>query len=173
MNPLQLDFSTRKQQARNMAGMFAAAVLALAVAGLVLQHRDVLDRIARLEAQTTAGKNRAAARHALPSEAELRETKAAFDAQRALNMPWNELLTALEAVQAQHARIHLVSVQPNPAKGEVAINGEAPDFSGLMAYVQALRSQTVFSEVVLLSQRRVNEDGRHRLGFTLLAGWKR
>lgn len=152
--------------------MLSAAILLLVAAGLMLQHRDILDRIARKESLLEAGNSRSTVRRAMPTEMEQREIKAALDAQHALNIPWDSLLSALEKVQGQHAKIYLISVQPNPAKGEVTVSGEADDFASLMAYVKALRSQTIFLDVVLLSQRRVEEDEQQRLGFTLSAGWK-
>ena len=155
-----------------MAGMVAAFVLFLLVAGLVLKHRDVLDRIAQQEVLADAANGHMSGRRALPDAAEQGENRAALQAQRFLNMPWNALLNALEQGQGQNGRISLIAVQPNPGKGEVAVSGEAADFTALMDYVKALRGQKVFSDVVLVNQRWVEEDGQQRLGFTLSAGWK-
>lgn len=155
-----------------MAGMVAACVLFLLVAGLVLKHRDVLDRIAQQQALTDAASGHMASRRALPDAAEQGEIRAALEAQHFLNMPWNALLSALEQAQSQNGKISLIAVQPNPAKGEVAVSGEAADFTALMDYLKTLRGQKVFSDVVLVNQRRVEEDGQQRLGFTLSAGWK-
>ena len=171
MKPLQLDFSSHEQQQRNKAGAIAAVFMLLLLAGLLLQHRDILSRTAQLEAQANIGIGQTTTRPIKLTEPEQRETKAALDTQRALNLPWNELLTTLEKVQEQTTKVHLISVQPNAAKGEVVINGEARDFGALMEYAQALRTHKTFSDVVLLNQRHVEENGRQRLEFALSAEW--
>jgi hypothetical protein len=173
MKSLQLDFASRARHERSMAGMAAAFVLFLLVAGLVIKHRDILDRITRLEASADATNGpHKTGRRALPDPAEQGETRAAQEAQHALNMPWNDLLHALEQAQSRNGKISLIAVQPNPVKGEVTVNGEAEDFNVLMDYVKSLREQKVFSDVVLINQRWVEEDGEQRLGFALSAGWK-
>jgi hypothetical protein len=172
MKSLHLDFASRTRHERSMAGMATAFVLFLLVAGLVMKHRDILDHIARLEASADATNAHKNSRRALPDATEQGEIRAVQEAQHALNMPWNDLLHALEQAQSRNGKISLIAVQPNPVKGEVAVSGEAADFNVLMDYVKSLREQKVFSDVVLVNQRWVEEDGEQRLGFALSAGWK-
>lgn len=167
MRPLQLDFSQYRARRRSLFGVAALLVSSALLAVALLQQRAIEARITQLE--TAASMNSVSAGPRQLSEAQQREIKVALDAQRALNLPWQPLLGALEKVQ--DGKVQLLALQPNPLKGEVVLNGEAANFDVLMAYLKALRAQPVFTDVVLVNQRQVAEDGRRSLAFTLAAEW--
>lgn len=171
MKRLQLDFSQRRPHLRRLIGTLAAIGIGMLLALMLLQYRDVSARIAEQEAVLDAAKITTAGRTTGLSEKEQQELKMALDAQRLLNLPWEPLLGALEQAQMGD-RIHLLSVQPNLLKGEIALAGEAVNFEALMSYLKALRAQPVFSDVVLVNQRQVEQGGRQSLAFTLAAEWK-
>lgn len=172
MKQLQLDFSPYQARLRNTLGGAALVVCLLAGFALLASQRNLDQRIARYAAQQEQPGKRGA--NAARDPLLLAEEKQAREAGSALNMPWNPLLGALEHVQSVSSGIHLLSVQPNPAKGEVMLGGEAENFSTLMDYVKALRAQAQFSDVVLVNQRLTEEaESQTRLAFTLQAQWKR
>ena len=170
MKRLQLDFSPHRARLRNTLG--GAALMACLLAGFVLlaDQRNLDQRISQYTQQEQPGKR--AGSNTRPDPLLLSEEKQAREAQHALDMPWNDLLGALEQVQSASFGIHLLSVQPNPARGEVVLGGEADDFATLMDYVKALRAQPQFYDVVLVNQRLTETAGQTRLAFTLLAQWK-
>lgn len=170
MKQLQLDFSQRRPRLRRLIGILVVVGMSMLLALMLLQYRAVDARIAEQEAVLDAAKMAMSGRTTAPSEMEQQELKMALDAQRVLNLPWESLLGALEQAQAGD-KVHLLSVQPNPFKGEVALTGEAVNFDALMNYLKALRTQPVFSDVVLVNQRQVEQDGRQSLAFTLAAEW--
>jgi len=171
MKRLQLDFSPHHLRLRNTLGGAAVMLCLLAGFALLASQRSLDQRIARYAAQQEQPGKRGvnAARDPLL----LAEEKQAREAQQALQMPWDAMLGALEHVQSGSFGIHLLSVQPNPAKGEVVLEGEAKDFSTLMDYVKNLRAQAQFSDVVLVNQRLVEaSESQTGLAFTLQAQWK-
>jgi hypothetical protein len=164
MKRLQLDFSPYSTRLRNIVGGVSLVACLLAGFWLLAGQRNLNERISQYQDQSVG-------RTGLRSTPSIEERQA-DEAVQALNMPWDTMLSALEQVQATNSGVHLLTVQPNPAKGEVLLGGEAEDFSILMDYTKALRAKPQFSEVVLVNQRLADEDSQTRLAFTLLAHWK-
>ncbi len=172
MKRLQLDFSPHRARLRNVIGGAALTVCLLAGLALLAGQRNLDQRITRYAVQHEQPWKRMGA-NARRDPLMLSEEKQTREAQHALDLPWNALLGALERVQSASSGVHLLSVQPNPAKGEVVLGGEAENFSILMNYVKALRAQPQFYDVVLVNQRLAPETtSQGRLAFTLLAQWK-
>jgi hypothetical protein len=167
MKHLQLDFSPYHTHARNLAGGVALVACLLMGFWLLTDHRNLHDRISQYENQSESRVGSKAGDVGITSD-----DRQAGEAAYALNMPWDKMLGALEQVQTVSSGVHLLTVQPNPIKGEVQLGGEAEDFSALMDYVKALRAKPQFSEVVLVNQRLASESSQTKLAFTLLAQWK-
>ncbi len=168
MKRLQLDFSTYNTRLRNIVGGVTLAACLLAGLWLLMDQRDLNERISRYQDQSVGRAGLQGTRTTSMSA----EERQAEEAARALNIPWDTMLSALEQVQAASSGVHLLTMQPNPAKGELLLGGEAEDFSTLMDYMQALRAKPQFSEVVLVNQRLADDSNQTRLAFTLLAQWK-
>lgn len=168
MKRLQLDFSPHHTRLRNSAGWAVVAVCLLAIPVLLAGQRHLEERIAQYSAQQEQVGTRTGS-SARRDPVLLSEENQAREAQHALDLPWTALLGALERAQTTSFGIHLLSVQPNPAKAVVLLGGEADDFATLMAYVQTLRAQPQFSDVVLVNQRLTETASQTRLAFTLSA----
>jgi hypothetical protein len=171
MKRLQLDFSPHRTRLRNTMGGVVFVVCLLAGFALLASQRSLDERISQYAAQQDQPGKRMGS-NARRTPLLLAEEKQAREAQHALDMPWNSLLGALEQAQSVSSGVHLLSVQPNPAKGEVMLAGETEDFATLMDYVKALRTQPQFFDVVLVNQRLTDDKNQTRLAFTLLAQWK-
>ena len=169
MKRLQLDFSPYSTRLRNIVGGVTLVACLLAGFWLLADQRNLNERISQYQDQQY--QDQSVGRTGLRSTPSIEERQA-DEAVQALNMPWDTMLSALEQVQAKNSGVHLLTVQPNPTKGEVLLGGEAEDFSILMDYTKALRAKPQFSEVVLVNQRLADEDSQTRLAFTLLAHWK-
>jgi hypothetical protein len=167
MKQLQLDFSPYHNRARNLLGGVTLAVCVLVGFWLLTDQRNLHERISHYENQSVSAIGSKAGRATISAD-----EKQAGEAAYALNMPWDKMLGALEQVQSVSSGVHLLTVQPNPVKGEVQLGGEAEDFSALMDYMKALRAKPQFSEVVLVNQRLASESSQTKLAFTLLAQWK-
>ena len=168
MKRLQLDYSPQRAHLRNIVGIATLAACLLAGFWLLTEQRNLNEQLSRYQAQVGQRSGLQGGRAPAMSA----EDRQAGEVTYALNMPWNAMLTALEQVQAVSSGVHLLTVQPNPIKGEVQLSGEAEDFAQLMTFMQALRAKSSFSEVILVNQRLAGDGGRPRLTFTLLAQWK-
>lgn len=171
MKCLQLDFSPHRTRLRNTMGGAAFVVCLLAGSALLASQRSLDERISQYAVQQDQHGKRVGS-NARRDPLLLSEEKQAKEAQHALDMPWNSLFGALEQAQSVSSGVHLLSVQPNPAKGEVMLGGEAEDFATLMDYLKVLRAQPQFSDVVLVNQRLTDDENQTCLAFTLLAQWK-
>ena len=169
MKQLQLDFSQYQARLRNTVGGAALVACLLGGFALLASQRSLNQQIAQYDVQHEG----VAVSRTAHDPLMLAEEKQAREAERALNMPWNPLFGALEQVQTVSSGIHLLSIQPNPVKGEVVLGGEAENFSILMDYVKALRAQPQFPDVGLVNQRLADPAASEsRLAFTLQAQWK-
>lgn len=167
MKPLQLDYSSYSNWQRNVLGGVALAVCVLASMWLLADQRHLHERISQYENQSGTKVSSQIGRAAISLD-EIQATEAVH----ALNLPWDKLFIALENAPGVNSGIQLLSVQPNPIKGEVRLGGEAQDFSALMNYMKVLRTQPQFSEVMLTNQHLASEDSQTKLAFTLLAHWE-
>lgn len=141
-----------------------------ALAAMLLYYQSLQNRIAALQqAQPTVLSQ--------PSQALTPTLQYAYQnaqqTRNALNVPWLQTLAALEAVQSRNPGIYLLSMQPNRAKAEILLNGEARDFAALNQYLIALQQQALFTDATLLNQRLVvSETVNDKLGFTISVTWR-
>lgn len=156
------------------------AILLLLVGSIanffVLQQQQINGEIDRINHQAAGAQKAGRAQSGANPELE-RQVSAARQVQRALNMPWEPMLNALEQAKQDNPSIRLLSMQPKPEKGEVLINGTAPEFDALVKYLNSLRQQPGLGDAVLLNQHweqngdEANADGQDGLMFNLSVVW--
>jgi Tfp pilus assembly protein PilN len=78
-----------------------------------------------------------------------RASKAANQIAHELQMPWAEMLAALEAIPAPE--VALLGVEPSALRHVVRITAEAKNSNAMLDYLQALQGGRQFSEVWLTS----------------------
>jgi Tfp pilus assembly protein PilN len=87
-----------------------------------------------------------------------------------LNVPWSELLTALEAMK--NPNVALLSVLPNPQKQQLELIGEARNIPALLSYLGALEDLTMLDHVTL-QKHTVNESHPYQpVEFVIVARWR-
>lgn len=87
-----------------------------------------------------------------------------------LNLPWSDLLDAVES--ATPKTIALLSLEPNAKRNLVKGTAEAKNSEDMIAYVDQLRKQVLFS-MVLLSKHEINEqDPNKPFRFQFEAYWR-
>lgn len=176
MKTLALDFANPVP--RYNAVMIAVLLL---LAGLiatffVLQQQRLSDEIDRINQQVAGAQNTGRPKSGANPELE-RQMSAARQTQRALNIPWERMLNALEQAKQDNAGIRLRSLQPKPEKGEVLITGTAPEFDALVKYLNSLRQEKGLGDAILLNQHwdqngdAANADGQDNLMFNLSVVW--
>jgi Tfp pilus assembly protein PilN len=179
MNPIRIDFAPRT---------FARAVLTTApltwlagLAGLVLCIIALvfaLDALRFKNAQTASLQtalwrlNERANRTPPPKKAQIPEAQAnAINAAiQQLNLPWTDFFDAIE--DATPESIALLSLEPDAKKHIIKGIAESKTSGGMIDYIEQLKKQPFFANVVL-TKHEVNElDANKPLRFQFEAQWQ-
>lgn len=161
---------------RPWLGLLLLGLALAALAYLVGYYRDLDRRLATWEVRVAAMAP-TPDRHrptgpiaAAEAKAKRVEVEQANTVLRRLALPWEAMFRAVEA--SGNGRVALLSLEPDPAKGEVRISGEAKDLAAMLAYVKQLGSRQEFQRVLLQSHRVDAEAKERPVVFFLLAKWK-
>ena len=87
-----------------------------------------------------------------------------------INAPWNELLTALEAMKNKD--IALINILPNYQKQQLEIIGDARNIPALMAYIESLESLSMLDHVTLQKHAVEESHPYQPVEFVLVARWR-
>lgn len=158
------------------------AARALAVAGLLLcvlagvRAQKLLARLDALDAQTAHLAARAAQSARLPatvaSEPIAAPQATAVNAAVArLNLPWGEILDALEA--ATPKQVALLSIAPEPSRATLRIEAEGSRSEDMIDYLKALEQQPLFGRVYLVKHEIARDGTDGVVRFEVEAQWRR
>ncbi|MGV7210639.1 PilN domain-containing protein [Oxalobacteraceae bacterium A2-2] len=86
-----------------------------------------------------------------------------------LNLPWRELMDAVAA--ATPRSVALLALEPDARKQVLKITAEARGSDEMVAYIEELKQQDVFSSVLLTRHEIGEQDPNHPLRFQLEAAW--
>lgn len=178
MRPLRIDFAPRGW--RRTVHHLHPAVLAAGVAGVLLcasaalggWHVMELRRARELAVRQV--EERQAAQRAKPvavAAVAIPEAQATFvnGAVMQLNLPWRDLQDAVAG--ATPPTVALLALEPDPRKRVLKLTAETKSSDDMIAYVEQLKEQELFSGV-LLTRHEINEqDSNHPLRFQLEAHW--
>ena len=165
---LELDFSPARRNAPMGWLLLGIGLIAASVAGVQFRsaHAERLTQASGLNAisgpRLPAGAGTGAA-------ADPRATKAAAVVARDLQMPWAEMLAALEAVQAHD--VALLGVEPSASRHNIRITAEAKTPEAMLNYVDALRGDS-FPEVTLSSHQVEAQTPGNPVRFVVQARWR-
>lgn len=167
MKSLRLNFShqaSRRQRRRDWS------VLVLSLLLLVFVGREALSIQQRLDSQSikTAEKSRVL-NIAAPVDPE--KQKLVQSVADSLNLPWYELLEALELVKQDHPGVFLREILPDVRKQQVVISGNVKQLEPLLAYMDSLNQHPLFSDTLLVSQQQATNDA-NGMAFTLKLVWR-
>jgi Tfp pilus assembly protein PilN len=175
---LRIDFAPRGW--RRTLYHLHPVVLAAGVAGLLLCVSAALGgwhvvelRRAREQALRQIEERQAAqrARPVAVAAVAIPEAQATFvnGAVMQLNLPWRALQDAVAA--ATPPTVALLALEPDPRKRVLKLTAETKSSDDMIAYVEQLKEQELFSGV-LLTRHEINEqDSNHPLRFQLEARW--
>lgn len=90
---------------------------------------------------------------------------------QSLNLPWYELLSALEQIKQEHPDVFLTAVVPDVTNKQVLLRGQTKTLDNLLAFVDALNKQQTFRSALPLNQQQIvpKADG---MQFTLKLEWR-
>jgi Tfp pilus assembly protein PilN len=179
MKRLQIDlarFSWRRQlyRIRPSARWLAMAGLLCCVLAGVRAHK-LFGRLESLDEQAA----RFAARAAAAARSSETVASAPIDAKQAtavnaavarLNLPWDDILNALEA--ATPRQVAVLSITPEASSALIRIEAEGNSSEDMIEYLKALGRQPLFARVYLVKHEltRDGTDGVFR--FQLEAAWR-
>lgn len=175
LRPLRLDFSKRPSRRPSLWGSVALGVglLACTATGFdylaaaddlaVLQHRRVsLERQGNRQPSGLQPQTEAAA-----SERAMGQIA---DAARQLRRPWDLLLRDLEG--AVDDSVALLSIEPDAARQQLRITGEARHLDDALAFARRLENARSLQRPTLTGHQSRQGDGEPVVVFTILSGWK-
>jgi len=165
---LELDFSPARRNAPMGWLLLGAGLIAATVAGVQFRsaHAERMEYATSLSAITGKSGGNREANGAAPDP---RATKAAAGVARDLQVPWAEMLAALENVQAKD--VALLGVEPSATRHNIRITAETKSLESMLNYVDALRSDS-FPEVSLASHQVEPQTPGNPVRFVVQARWR-
>jgi hypothetical protein len=86
-----------------------------------------------------------------------------------LNLPWRELQEAVAA--ATPPAVAMLSMEPDARKSIVKLSAEVKNSEDMIAYIEALKQQEFFSNVVLTRHETMELDPNRPIRFQVEAAW--
>ena len=86
-----------------------------------------------------------------------------------LNLPWRDVHDALAA--GTPSSIALLALEPDARRQRLRIQAEARDSDGMVGYIEQLKRQELFTDVVLVSHEVNDADPNKPVRFELEASW--
>lgn len=178
MKSMQIDFaprSLRRTLFHLHPGVLAAGVVGLLLcAGAALTGWRLMEQQREREHQIRHLRERAAALSAAPvvvARTAIPEAQAAYvnGAILQLNLPWRALQDAVASGTPRS--VGLIALEPDPRKKILKITAETKNSDDMVAYVEELKQQELFSSVVLTRHEISEQDPNHPLRFQLEAAW--
>jgi hypothetical protein len=90
---------------------------------------------------------------------------------RSLSAPWAELFAMLEGYADRP--VALLGMDPDLAKNDLVLTGEASDLAAVIDYVRYLKRQSMLSAVTLQSHQVSRQDRDKPVRFRIVATWNR
>jgi Tfp pilus assembly protein PilN len=110
-----------------------------------------------------------------PAALKLNDTQLAAEWQKALainsrlDTPWQKLFAALESYVDQP--VALLTIDPDIARKELLLTGEARNLDAVLDYVRFLKRQPMLAEVTLQSHQVNKQDHDKPVRFRISASW--
>ncbi|WP_295993253.1 PilN domain-containing protein [Rugamonas sp.] len=178
MKSLRIDFAARTWRRAlfhlHPLVLTAGAAGLLLCAGAALGGWQLLQQQRAREHQLQHQRERLATRLAAPATAiaaPIPAPQAAFvnAAIMQLNLPWRDLQDAVAA--ATPPNVALLALEPDARKQLLKLSAEARNADDMVAYIEQLKQQELFSSVVLTRHEINEQDPNRPLRFDLEAVW--
>jgi hypothetical protein len=148
---LDLDFSPARRNGPAGWLLLAAGLAAALAAAMQFQSAQAARMALASELNAVSGRQANGKPEAVRAGPPIdpRVSKAANQIARELQMPWAEMLAALEGVAT--SEVALLGVEPSAQRHVVRITAEAKNSAAMLDYLQALQGGRQFSDVWLTS----------------------
>lgn len=174
MANLHLDFICPVRPASRLAWIFGMGTL-VGLVMLMAWNYAVLEPDVDLKTAQLRKIRQELSSHAPPAP-KLSEKQLVAEWQKALEIshhlatPWQVLFSMLESHEDQN--VALLSIDPDIAKKDLVISGEARNLESLLDYVRFLQSQRILRDVTLLSHQINQQDKDKPVRFRISAIWE-
>ncbi|MFC0398994.1 PilN domain-containing protein [Paraburkholderia rhizosphaerae] len=88
-----------------------------------------------------------------------------------LNLPWDDILDAVEA--ATPAKVALLSITPDPSRALLRIEAEGANSDEMIGYLKSLEQQPLFERVDLVRHELAKDHTDGVIRFQIEAQWRR
>ena len=153
-------------------GILAIALLAMTL--LYTQYQDtnkkISEQINLAENQVQSNNNAKPSLAAAPAMQD--KLRLAQQTQQQLDLPWLQMLKALETVKLANPNIAILSISPSKNRAEIKLTGQTAEFSDLTNFLDALRNNSNFTDAVLVSQHLEDDQAKLLYVFELNLGWR-
>ena len=168
---VRLDFAAPRVRT-TLPGVLLLVVGIGAVTATYLEYRAVEARKAGLELRLAASVH-----HSTPDPASgaraLRLNEDGGKIVGELGRPWTAVLSDLEvASRDSGGAISVLSVEPDPDKRRVRIDGESKDLGAALVYLAKLQASRTLSYPMLDSHEVKADDKDHPVRFAMTAQWR-
>jgi Tfp pilus assembly protein PilN len=179
MSRLTIDFAPRTVRTlwyrlpRVAVPVLLLAVVLVVVAGaqlIALQHQIMLAQQATQYAQAQERPRSEKPRRASTALLTPAQALSVNTAIRKLNVPWEELLDALE--EAASPRVALLELRPDIATQQIVGIAEAANSDAMFAYVRRLQGQPMLRTAYLRSHQVSELDRNKPIRFEFTATWR-
>ena len=89
---------------------------------------------------------------------------------RQLNVPWTDLLEALEASGSK--KVALIELRAEPGVNRLLVSAEVRASDDIIAYVFRLKKEQIFSSVLVSGHQTSEVDSNKPIRFELIAVWR-
>lgn len=169
--PVQIDFAGRRTR-MSLIGVALLIVGMALLAAAGVHYRQLAGRNAGLALRLAAAQ-RGRTPDPVQSARAVRLSAETEAVARELAVPWTAVLADLEAASADSKEdIAVLSVEPDPNKHRILIDGESRDLGVALRYVERLQSSHSLRHPMLDSHEVVTQDSEHPVRFTLSADWQ-
>lgn len=173
MSALQFDFN-RNKTAVSWLG-WALLILGLIAAALAVEQWQAnKTRVNELNAQlvkiTTpvAVQSRVKPKEMTTEEKDI--AKHRQEIQFATGLPWQRMFSEIEQAMADDTA--LLSIRPDPSKGQLIIEGEAKDYPAILSFMEDLEHSPIFSAVHLANHEWLEDVPGKPVHFSLMMQWQ-
>ena len=168
---VSVDFNARASRLTPAGALLLLLGIAAAL-GALLEYRVLEFRRAGLELRLAEAGRRA---HQDP-ESIARSAHLGEEAGRVaqeLGTPWTRLLAELESASRDSSgTVALLSIEPDHAKHQVRVGGEARDLPLALAYAERLQRSPLLRFAMLESHEVRSDDPQRPVRFALIAEWR-
>jgi Tfp pilus assembly protein PilN len=88
-----------------------------------------------------------------------------------LNLPWDDILDALEAATPQ--QVALLSITPEPSRALLKVEAQVATSEAMIDYLKALEKQPLVGRVYLVKHEHVRDGADSVIRFQIEAQWRR